>query len=112
MSLARQYAAVGQLATAAIEEEDCRNLRTNRLFRAKVPPISDIELLTELAKDNREACRLHTRDQVAAMEINDQEILEFLGSKWRAVQRMNNPASLHTDFVCIKGVKGKDDWAT
>lgn len=111
MSLARQFAAIGQNATAAFEEEDCKNLRTGLPFRAKIQPISDIELLTELGLDNREVCMIHTRDAAAAKCINDQELISFLDKKWRVVKRMDNPVSLHTDFVCIKGVKGKDDWA-
>ncbi len=111
MSLARQFAVAGQNATAAFEEEDCKNLRTGLTFLAKIQPINDIELLTELGQDNREVCMVHTRDSAAAKGINDQEVISFLENKWRVVKRMDNPASLHTDFIAIKGVPGKDDWA-
>ncbi len=111
MSLARQFAAAGQAATAPFEEESVTNLRTNRKFRAKTPPISDIELLTELSLDNREACMVHTTDRAAVDEIGDRmEYLQFLGSKFQILKRSDNPASLHVDFVAVKGVPGKDDW--
>jgi len=111
MSLARQFAAAGQIATAAIEEDEVKNLTNGRNFRAKIEPISDIELLTELGVDNREVVMIHTRDSAAAAEINSQDVMSAIGRKFKMIRRVNNPASLHMDFAAVKGVPGKDDWA-
>ena len=111
MSLARQYAAVGQMATAAIEEETITNERTNKSFLAKVQPVTDITLLEALGQEGREVVSIHTRDQVAANDVNKGDILNTLNNSFKAIRTIANPASLHTDFICIRGIPGKDDWA-
>lgn len=102
MSLAREMTAVGQAATADFEEEDVRNLRTGAVFKAKVQPIADIELNTELGRDPRESVLIHIRDRAVAAAINMNDQLEAIGEKFRAIRRTDNPASFHVEFGCMK----------
>lgn len=98
-------AAVGQVATAAFDEEDIVNLRTERQFRAKVVPLGDLELIGEgLGKDIREHVKIHTRNSAAAAEILPNEVLSMLGEKFKVLtdSRSNNPATLHIEFECVK----------
>ena|ERR1035437_888257 len=102
MSLARQYAAVGQNATAAFEEEDCTNLRTGLPFRAKIEPIGDIELNTELGRDPRASDYFHVRDRT--VEINTLDEISALGTKFMILpgNAPDNAASLHRKFTAMQ----------
>lgn len=113
MSLARQFAAVGQSATAAFEEEDCKILRTNKTFRAKIVPIADIALNETIGKDPRATDTFYIRDTAMLRDINANEIVSALGSKFMLIPNKapNNPASLHIEYDAVVGVPGKDDWA-
>lgn len=111
MSLARQYAAVGQNATAAFEEEDVTHLPTKKIFRAKIVPVADVELNVALGRDAREAVTFHFRDQSVFQVVNDQDLVAAIGAKFRLTKRTNNAASLHLEFGGIQGVPGVDDWA-
>lgn len=102
MSLVRDMAAVGQLATADYEEEVCKNLRTGLSFRAKVQPIADMELNTELGRDAREAVTLHLRDRDAAAAQNMGDKIEAIGQTFQIVRRTDNPATVHVEFGCIE----------
>jgi hypothetical protein len=64
MSLAREMAFAGQNATAEIEEEICQNLRTGKLFTAKIAEREDILLSTELGPDSRASHWVRIRRQL------------------------------------------------
>jgi len=102
MSLARQIAAVGQLATAAIEEEVCRNLRTSLCFRAKIEPIEDIALNTELGRDARASDYFHVRD--ATVEILAGDRIEAFGNTFVILpgNAPDHAASLHLKFTAMQ----------
>jgi hypothetical protein len=111
VSLVRQFAAVGQNATAAFEEETITNERTGKSFLAKVQPITDLALLEAIGQDSREVVTIHTRDQAAANDLNEGDVLSTLNNSFKSIRTMANPASLHVAFICIRGLPGKDDWA-
>ena len=102
MSLARQFAAVGQSATAAFEEEDCKNLRTNMAFRAKLEPIGDLELNTELGRDPRSSDYFHVRD--ATVDIMAGDEIAALGRTFKILpaNAPDNAASLHRKFTAMQ----------
>lgn len=102
MSLARQFAAVGQNATAAFEEEDCINLRTGFQFRAKIEPIGDLELNTELGRDPRSSDYFHIRDSSADIISNDK--ISALGKTFQILtaNAPDNAASLHRKFTAMQ----------
>lgn len=102
MSLARQFAAVGQSATAAFEEEDCVNLRTKQPFRAKIEPIADLELNSELGRDPRSSDYFHIRDAAVVILAND--IISALGRQFKILpsHAPDNAASLHRKFQAMQ----------
>jgi hypothetical protein len=108
MSLARDFAAVGQMATAPFEEEVVTNLRTGKTFAAKVQPFAEFELDTSLGRDARESDTFHVLDRAAAADIRKGDELATLGSKFEVLRREDNPATLHVEFRCMKIVPGKD----
>jgi hypothetical protein len=109
MSLGRELAAVGQMATAPFEEEDLvTNLRTGKTFAAKVQPFAEFELDTTQGRDARESITVHVRDRAAAADIRPGDELATLGSKFAVLRREDNPATLHVEFRCMKIVPEKD----
>lgn len=102
MSLVRQYAAVGQNATAAFEEEDCQNLRTGLPFRAKIEPVGDLELSTELGGDPRASDYFHIRDNSAAINAGDE--ISAIGRTFKILPSgaPDNAASLHRRFKAMQ----------
>lgn len=109
MSLRREIMAVGQQATADFEEEDVKNLRTGISFRAKISPIQDTSLNTELGIDSRATDIFYVSDR--SVEIKALDKLEAIGSRFQVLPRKtpNNPASLHLEFHCQCLVPGKDN---
>lgn len=101
-------ATAGQDATADFEEEEVRNLRSNLAFKAKIQPIQDVELNSELGRDHRESVLMHTRDFAAAAAIEMNDRLIAVGETLQVVRRSDNPASLHVEFGCMKIIPGLD----
>jgi hypothetical protein len=108
MSLARDFAAVGQIATAPFEEEVVTNLRSGKSFTAKVQPFAELELDSQQGRDARESDTVHVADRAAAADIRKGDQLATLGSKFEVLRREDNPGSLHVEFRCMKIVPGKD----
>lgn len=104
MSLARDFAAVGQMATAAFEEEIVRNLRTGAIFRAKVAPIQDTSLNSELGIDPRATDIFYVRDKTVLGFTRAGDQFAALGAKFLVLPKNDpdNPASLHLEYHCMK----------
>jgi hypothetical protein len=107
MSLALAMAAVGQNATAAFEEDDVKNLRTGQTFRAKIEPIADLELNTELGRDSRSSHWFHIRDRTVDMGAGDE--LTAIGARFIILPAAapDNAASLHLKYMAMQ-LAGKD----
>lgn len=110
MSLARNFSAVGQQATAVFEEEDVLNLRTNVVFRAKISPIQDTSLNTELGIDPRATDIFYVRDRRVCSKTIPGDQFSALGATFTVLPANDpdNPASLHLEYHCMKIVPGKD----
>jgi len=113
MSLARQFAAVGQQATAAFEEELCTVLRTGKTFMAKIQPLGDAALNELAGVDPRATDMFHVRDRSMAGQILANDVIQALGRKFLLVPKTapDNPTTLHLEYTAIVGVPGTDDWA-
>ena len=110
MSIARELAVAGQTATAFVEEDSAKNLRTGRLFSVKVDPQGYLAIVGATSKDLREKIKIYTRDRAAALEILPTDELFVIGEKWRVLadSRIDNPAGIHISFECIKIYEEKD----
>jgi len=104
MSLARNFAAVGQQATAAFEEEDVVNLKTGKSFRAKISTIQDISLNTEMGIDPHATDIFYVRDRSLLGTILANQQLLALGAKFMVLPKNDpdNPVSLHLEYHCMK----------
>jgi|SRR5581483_2547665 len=104
MSLARNFAAVGQQATAAFEEEDVVNLKTGLTFRAKISNIQDTSLNTSAGIDPRATDIFYVRDRSQFGKILANQQLAALGAKFLVLPKNdpNNPVSLHLEYHCMK----------
>lgn len=104
MSLARKFAAVGQQATAAFEEEDVVNLKTGRSFRAKISTIQDTSLNSEMGIDPRATDIFYVRDRSVLGTIIANQQLSALGAKFQVLPKNDpdNPVSLHLEYHCMK----------
>lgn len=108
MSLVRDLTAVGQMATAPFEEDLVTNLRSGKIFNAKIEPVVELELDTDLGRDARESDNFHVRDRAAAADIRKGDQLLALGSKFEVLRRKDDPATLHIEFRAMRLVPGKD----
>ena len=110
MSLARKFAAVGQKATAVFEEETVLNLRSGASFNAKIVPIGDTSLNTELGIDARATDIFYVRDRNLLGKIRAGDNVSALGAKFMILPKKDpdNPGSLHLEYQCMKLVPGKD----
>lgn len=106
MSFARRYAAAGQRATAAFEEDEVKCLRTEQIFRAKIEPIEDVSLNESTGRDARASDIFHVRKGQKAdpIDLRALDIVTALGSRFQILPGKNpdNPACLHRIFHAMK----------
>ncbi len=92
--------------------DSVKNLRTGLSFIAEIEEIQDIELITQLDSDAREAVIVHVQDRVAAGEQRrgDQITISLFGqvSKFKIARISDNPVKHQAEFVCIKIVSNVD----
>jgi hypothetical protein len=92
--------------------ESCRNLVNGNSFTAEFEEITDLQLLTDLGLDMREAGMLHISDRAASDAIVPQQSIAIklrgVVTTWKILKRTNNPASPQADFLCQLVVPGKD----
>jgi hypothetical protein len=102
MSMARDMAMAGQTATAVFEEDDAKNLRTGKTFRAKIEPLADLELNTELGRDPRASHWFHILDRTVDMAAGDE--VTALGARFKILPAAapDNAASLHLKYLAMQ----------
>lgn len=98
------------MATAAFDEEVVKNLATGKSFRAKIVPIGDIGLNTELGLDPRASTIFYVRDKTVLGWTAPGNELNALGAKFQvlAAKAPDNPAVLHAEIHAMKLELGVD----
>jgi hypothetical protein len=100
MSMTRQMAVAGQTATAIFEEDSIKNLRTGLSFNAKISPMADTILNSELGIDPRATDLISCRDKTIDIQPGDR--LSAQGKLLAVLPRNapDNPAKIHLEIYC------------
>jgi hypothetical protein len=85
MSLARQFAAIGQVASAPVEEETITILPNGAAFQAKVYPYQEIGITDDLGPDLRGALTVESRNFSVLPSIAVNTKLLIYGYTWNVI---------------------------